>query len=196
MIVGVLALQGAVREHLELLRQCGTSAMPVKKPSDLALLDGLIIPGGESTTIGKLLVKYHFIEPIRELAERGIPIFGTCAGLILLAKRITEGSQPLLGLMDIEAKRNAFGRQRESFEADLSIPDLGEKPFRAVFIRAPWIESVGNGVQVMAEFNGKAIMARQNSLLVAAFHPELTDDVRIHRYFLDMVRENQSVRSL
>lgn len=191
MIVGVLALQGAVREHLELLRRCGTSVMPVKKPSDLAVLDGLIIPGGESTTIGKLLVKYDFVDPICQISKAGIPIFGTCAGLILLAKRITEGSQSLLELMDIEARRNAFGRQRESFEADLSIPDLGEKPFRAVFIRAPWIESVGNGVKVMAEFNGKAVMARQNSLLVAAFHPELTDDTRVHRYFLEMIKENQ-----
>lgn len=191
MIVGVLALQGAVREHLERVRRCGSGTLAVKKLSDLTSLDGLIIPGGESTTIGKLLVKYNFVDPIRQLSEAGIPIFGTCAGLILLAKRITEGSQPLLKLMDIEARRNAFGRQRESFEADLSIPDLGEKPFPGVFIRAPWIESVGDGVQVMAEFNGKAVMARQNSLLVAAFHPELTDDTRVHRYFLDMIKENQ-----
>lgn len=195
MIVGVLALQGAVREHLERVRRCGSGTLAVKKPSDLSCLDGLIIPGGESTTIGKLLIKYDFIEPIRQLSEAGIPIFGTCAGLILLAGKITEGSQPLLELMDIEARRNAFGRQRESFETDLSIPDLGEKPFPGVFIRAPWIESVGDGVRVMAEFNGKAVMARQNSLLVASFHPELTDDLRVHRYFLDMVRESLSLKS-
>ncbi|MFZ3063645.1 MAG: pyridoxal 5'-phosphate synthase glutaminase subunit PdxT [Actinomycetota bacterium] len=195
MIVGVLALQGAVREHLERVRRCGSGTLAVKKLSDLSCLDGLIIPGGESTTIGKLLIKYDFIEPIRQLSEAGIPIFGTCAGLILLAGKITEGSQPLLELMDIEARRNAFGRQRESFETDLSIPDLGEKPFPGVFIRAPWIESVGDGVRVMAEFNGKAVMARQNSLLVASFHPELTDDLRVHRYFLDMVRESLSLKS-
>ncbi len=195
MIVGVLALQGAVREHLERVRRCGSGTLAVKKLSDLSCLDGLIIPGGESTTIGKLLIKYDFIEPIRQLSQAGIPIFGTCAGLILLAGKITEGSQPLLELMDIEARRNAFGRQRESFETDLSIPDLGEKPFLGVFIRAPWIESVGDGVRVMAEFNGKAVMARQNSLLVAAFHPELTDDLRVHRYFLDMVRESLSLKS-
>jgi len=195
MIVGVLALQGAVREHLERVRRCGSGTLAVKKLSDLSCLDGLIIPGGESTTIGKLLIKYDFIEPIRQLSQAGIPIFGTCAGLILLAGKITEGSQPLLELMDIEARRNAFGRQRESFETDLSIPDLGEKPFPGVFIRAPWIESVGDGVRVMAEFNGKAVMARQNSLLVAAFHPELTDDLRVHRYFLDMVRESLSLKS-
>lgn len=195
MIVGVLALQGAVREHLERVRRCGSGTLAVKKLSDLSCLDGLIIPGGESTTIGKLLIKCDFIEPIRQLSEAGIPIFGTCAGLILLAGKITEGSQPLLELMDIEARRNAFGRQRESFETDLSIPDLGEKPFPGVFIRAPWIESVGDGVRVMAEFNGKAVMARQNSLLVASFHPELTDDLRVHRYFLDMVRESLSLKS-
>lgn len=185
-VIGVLALQGAVREHLQMIEQRGSKGCSIKKAEELAEIDGLIIPGGESTTIGKLIVKYGFTLPIWRLYQKKVPIYGTCAGLILLAKKITEGHQTLLKLMDIEARRNAFGRQRESFEADLNISEIGQKPFRGVFIRAPWIESVGSGVTVMAHFDGKIVMARQKNLLVTAFHPELTGDERIHRYFIEM----------
>lgn len=171
-----------------MLHACGAEAQVVKKPSQLESVDGLIIPGGESTTIDKLMVKYDFIKEVKALFKKGIPIYGTCAGLILLAKKITEGDQPLLELMDIEARRNAFGRQRESFEADLDIPEIGKEPFRGVFIRAPWIESAGKGVEVMTHFKDKAVMARESRLLVTAFHPELTGDIRIHQYFLNMVK--------
>lgn len=187
-VIGVLALQGAVREHLQMIKRCGSEGCSIKKTEELAGIDGLIIPGGESTAIGKLIVKYGFILPIRRLYQKKVPIYGTCAGLILLAKKITEGHQPLLKLMDIEAKRNAFGRQRESFEADLSIPEIGPEPFRGVFIRAPWIESVSRDVAVMAHFDGKIVMTRQGGLLVTAFHPELTGDKRIHHYFIEMVK--------
>lgn len=185
--VGVLALQGAVREHIYMIEKCGARGLAIKKPHELLQLDSLIIPGGESTTIGKLMVKYDFIDIIKELYEKGLPIYGTCAGLILLAKRITEGTQPLLSLMNIEAKRNAFGRQRESFEANLDIRELGEPPFKGVFIRAPWIESVWADVKVIAVLQGKVVMAREGRLLATAFHPELTDDIRIHRYFIEEV---------
>ncbi|MEW6189464.1 MAG: pyridoxal 5'-phosphate synthase glutaminase subunit PdxT [Actinomycetota bacterium] len=185
MNIGVLALQGAVREHVQMIERCKARGISIKRPHELSLIDALIIPGGESTTIGKLMEKYNFVETIRKFHADGLPVYGTCAGLILLAKKITEGTQPLLKLMDIEVKRNAFGRQRESFEANLDIPELGSRPFKGVFIRAPWIESVGSGVTVMAKFDGKIIMARQNGLLVSAFHPELTGDCRIHEYFIE-----------
>ncbi len=187
LVVGVLALQGAVREHIYMIEECGARGFAVKKPHELFQHDSLIIPGGESTTIGKLMVKYGFIEVIRELFGKGLPIYGTCAGLILLAKKITEGIQPLLGLMDIEARRNAFGRQRESFEAPLNISEIGESAFMGVFIRAPRIESVWGETKIMADFEGKIVMAREEKLLVTAFHPELTDDIRIHRYFIEKV---------
>lgn len=185
--VGVLALQGAVTEHLRMVEECGVAAAPIKRAEQLETVDGLIIPGGESTTIGKLLVGYGFVESIRRLAAAGLPILGTCAGLILLSSRTTEGDQPLLGLMDIEVRRNAFGRQRESFETGLIIPELGREPFVAVFIRAPWIESVGAGVNVLASIDDRAVLAEQGNLLVAAFHPELTGDRRLHRYFIKKI---------
>lgn len=208
--VGVLALQGAVREHIYMIKCCDANGIAIKKPEELSAVDALIIPGGESTTIGKLLVKYDFIEPIKRLFSQGIPIYGTCAGLILLASRITVSSEnetddksiaelvkpPLLELMDIEVRRNAFGRQRESFEAGLNITGIDNDPFRAVFIRAPWIESVGPGVEVMAEFNGKIVMAREEKLLVTAFHPELTNDPRIHAYFINTVTQNTEKRNI
>ncbi len=184
--VGVLALQGAVREHLKLLALAGAQGLAIKWPDDLPKLDALIIPGGESTTIGKLMVKYGFVDSIKRFHAEGKPIYGTCAGLILLAKTITEGDQPLISLMDIEARRNAFGRQRESFEADMLIEAIGETPFRGVFIRAPWIQKAADSVKVLAKFDNKMVMAQEGNLLVSAFHPELTDDPRIHRYFLDM----------
>lgn len=188
MNIGVLALQGAVREHVNMLERIGAKGVAVKKVKELDGIDGLIIPGGESTAIGKLMVKYHFIDAIKKLHADGVPIYGTCAGLILLAKKITEGDQPLLNLMDIEARRNAFGRQRESFEADLDIPVLGSQPFRAVFIRAPWVESAEKKVEILARFEDRIVLARQGKLLASAFHPELTDDPRIHRYFLDRIK--------
>jgi len=191
--IGVLALQGAVREHIRHIEALGAEGVIIKRPHELKNVAGLIIPGGESTAIGKLMVEYGFVDEIRSFSNAGKPVYGTCAGMILLAEKITEGDQPLLSLMGIEARRNAFGRQRESFETDLDIKDIGS--FKAVFIRAPWIESVGEGVTVMAELADfdkiKAIkvMARQGSLLASAFHPELTGDLRVHKYFLDMVKE-------
>ncbi len=187
-VIGVLALQGAVREHAVALVKAGAEPKELKRAVELADIDGLIIPGGESTTIGKLMVKYGFIEAVREFAQRGRPIYGSCAGLIIVAKKIAEDSPPWLSLMDIEARRNAFGRQQESFEAHLVIPALGT-PFTGVFIRAPVIETAGAGVTVMAEYEGKKIMARENNILVTAFHPELTEDTRVHEYFITMVRE-------
>ncbi len=186
-IIGVLDLQGAVREHIHILNEIGIKAVKIKAPSQLSLIDGLIIPGGESTTIGKLLVKYSFIEPIKKFSEQKKPIYGTCAGLIIIAKKITEGDQPLLNLMNIEARRNAFGRQRESFEANLSIQNITPPLFRGVFIRAPWIESANKNVKILSYFQDVAVMAREGHLLVSAFHPELTHDGRIHQYFIKMV---------
>lgn len=195
--IGVLALQGAVREHLLMLEACGARGIAVKYPAELQLCRGLIIPGGESTTIGKLMSACGFISEIRSLSQQGIPLYGTCAGLIVMARRIAEGDQPLLGLMDITARRNAFGRQVESFEADLEVGDIAEsfRPFRAVFIRAPWIDEVGPEVAVLGEFGGRVVAARQDGMLVTAFHPELTGDDRVHRYFLAMVEEASRSRS-
>ncbi len=189
MKIGILALQGAFREHRLMVERCGVEAVEVRKAEQLADIDGLIIPGGESTTIGKLLGDWNLMEPIRARAAAGMAVFGTCAGLILLAKDIAGSHQPRLGLMDITAARNAFGRQRESFEADLAVAEFGAEPVKAVFIRAPLIESTGPGVQVLASVHGKAVIARQGKVLVAAFHPELTNDDRIHRYFINMIQE-------
>jgi 5'-phosphate synthase pdxT subunit len=183
--IGVLALQGAFIEHIHMLERLGAKAREVRLPSDLDGLDGLIIPGGESTTIGKLLVHYELLEPLRHLVDSGFPIYGTCAGTILLAKDIGGLDQPLLATMDLVVKRNAFGRQLQSFETDLRIAGLGDEPFRAVFIRAPAISSAGAGVDVLASLdNGTIVAARQGSLLVSCFHPELTNDDRFHRSFL------------
>lgn len=195
--IGVLALQGAVREHLTLLRACGgIQTVPVKKVHELTDLDGLVIPGGESTTIGQLMAEFGFFPAIREFAAKGKPVYGTCAGMILLAKDIAGSAQPRLGFIDMVARRNGFGRQKESFETDLDIPALGEKPIRAVFIRAPYIESVKPGVEVLATYDGKIVAARQGQFLASAFHPELTDDTRFHQYFVDMVRASQTTRGL
>ncbi|UWE03666.1 pyridoxal 5'-phosphate synthase glutaminase subunit PdxT [Laceyella sacchari] len=189
MKIGVLALQGAVREHIRLLELAGAKVVAVKRADELADLDGLVIPGGESTTIGKLMRQYGLREPIMRLHEQGKPIFGTCAGLIMIAKRVENLDEPHLDLMDIDVKRNAFGRQRESFEADLAIKGVADV-FPAVFIRAPYIEKVGEGVEVLSVIEDKIVAARQDRLLCAAFHPELTDDVRFHAYFVEMVRES------
>jgi pyridoxal 5'-phosphate synthase pdxT subunit len=188
MKIGVLAAQGAFIEHIAVLKKLGSDAIPVRLPEELDGLDGLIIPGGESTTISKLMRDYKLTDIVKERAQNGMALYGTCAGLVLLAKEIPGSNVTPLGLMDYSVKRNAFGRQRESFETELAMPVLGEKPFHAVFIRAPAIGKIWDGIQVLATLeNGICVAARQNKMLVSAFHPELTDDTRFHRYFLDIV---------
>lgn len=189
MKIGVLALQGDFAEHRAMLARIGVESCEVRKPSDLESVDALIIPGGESTTIGKLLTRYELDKAIRARAEQGMPIYGTCAGLILLAKEIEGSSQPRLGLMDIAVVRNAFGRQIESFEADIPFKPTPERPVRGVFIRAPIVSKVGSGVEVLSEFDGNIVAVQQGNLLATAFHPELTDDERVHRYFLNLIVE-------
>jgi len=189
MKIGVLALQGAFREHRLMIEQCGVTAVEIRKKSELDDIAGLILPGGESTTIGKLMVDWGLMEKIQERAYQGMAIYGTCAGMILLAKNIIDSDQPRLGLMDITVRRNAFGRQTESFEADLNVTELGSEPLKAVFIRAPIIEEAGPNVNVLAKVNNKIVIASQGKLLVTAFHPELTGDDRIHRKFIAMAQE-------
>ena len=193
--IGVLALQGAVAEHIRSLKRAGAEAVAVKRVEQLEELHGLVIPGGESTTIGKLMRKYGFIEAIRRFAADGKPVFGTCAGLIVLAKRIEGGEEPHLGLMDMTVVRNAFGRQRESFETDLEVAGL-DRPLRAVFIRAPLIKEVGPGVEVLSVYNDEIVAARQNRLLACSFHPELTDDSALHAYFVAMAEEAAAEKSV
>ncbi|MBM7567471.1 pyridoxal 5'-phosphate synthase glutaminase subunit PdxT [Paenibacillus sacheonensis] len=188
MKIGVLALQGAVAEHIRSIEAAGGQGVAVKRIEELQGLDGLIIPGGESTTIGKLMRKYGFIDAIREFSRQGKPIFGTCAGLIVLADRIDGQEDAHLQLMDMKVARNAFGRQRESFETDLAIKGI-EEPVRAVFIRAPLIMEVSPNVDVLSTYNGEIVTARQGHLLASSYHPELTDDYRLHAYFLDMAKE-------
>lgn len=186
--IGVLALQGAFIEHIAVLHRLGAEAVPVRLPEELEGLDGLIIPGGESTTIGKLMKDYNLTADLQDLIEDGLPVLGTCAGMILLAKQIIGLNGYSVGAMDIEVRRNAFGRQMESFEADIPIPALGESPFHAVFIRAPWIESIGQGVEVLAQLpDGTPVAAREGNVIATAFHPELTDDDRFHAYFLNAI---------
>jgi 5'-phosphate synthase pdxT subunit len=188
MKIGVLASQGAFAEHILALQKLDTEAVPVRLPGELKGVDGLIIPGGESTTISRLLLAYDLMNEIASMARGGITVFGTCAGMILMAKHISGNGAPSLGLMNIRVKRNAFGRQVDSFETELAIPVLGKKPFPAVFIRAPVIEHCDDGVEVLARLaDDTVVAARQDKLLVTAFHPELTDDLRFHRYFLDIV---------
>ncbi len=187
--VGVLALQGDVVEHLRALRDAGARPVRVRRPHDLEALDGIVIPGGESTTIGCLLEVSGLLEPLRQLISQGTPAFGTCAGLILLSRDLAQTrSQPLLGGLDVTTRRNAFGRQVDSFEADLEVPGLDGGPVRAVFIRAPWIERVGDEVEVLAEVGGRPVLVAQGDILAAAFHPELTDDRRLHHAFVERVR--------
>ncbi len=185
--IGVLALQGAVREHLKMIERVGAHGVSIKNPHELSNIDGLIIPGGESTTISKLMRRYGMMEPLRKLGQNGLPIFGTCAGMIMLAKEFIGQAEESLSLMDITVRRNAFGRQRESFEAELEVEGLIGELFSAVFIRAPWIERAFEGAEVLAEFEGHIVMAKEKNLLASAFHPELTDDVRIHELFLKML---------
>ena len=188
MRIGVLASQGAFAEHISVLNRLKVEAVPVRLPRELKGLDGLIIPGGESTAIGKLMLDDNLTSAVRELAHSGLPIFGTCAGVIIMSGRVAHSSVEPLGIMDITVRRNAFGRQRESFETELVVPVLGEPPFPAVFIRAPAIEQVNGTAEVLARLPDDTIVAaRQGRLLATAFHPELTDDLRFHQYFLDIV---------
>lgn len=191
MKVGVLALQGAVAEHIRSITLAGAEGVPIKKVEQLDGIDGLIIPGGESTTIGKLMRKYDFMDAIRLFSAQGKPIFGTCAGLIVLAERIQGDEEAHLKLMDITVARNAFGRQRESFETDLPVKGI-EETVRAVFIRAPLILEVGAGVEVLSTYKDEIVTARQGHLLAASYHPELTDDYRLHQYFVEMVRSRST----
>lgn len=188
MKIGVLALQGAVAEHIRSIELAGGEGVAVKRTEQLEEIDGLIIPGGESTTIGKLMRKYGFIEAVRGYAAAGKPVFGTCAGLIVLAERLTGDEEPHLRLMDMTVARNAFGRQRESFETDLPVKGI-ESRLRAVFIRAPLITEVGPDVEVLSVYKDEIVTAKQGHLLAASYHPELTDDYRLHGLFIDMARE-------
>ncbi len=186
MRIGVLGLQGDFREHLNIVRSLGVAAHDVRTLAQLDAVDGLIIPGGESTTMAYLLEKTGMLSALRERGAGGFPIYGTCAGMILLARELTDSyPENRLALMDISVKRNAYGRQRDSFEADLHIKEIGD--FHAVFIRAPKIVRVGSGVEVLAEHEGAPVLVRQKNLLASSFHPELTGDPRVHRYFLKMV---------
>jgi 5'-phosphate synthase pdxT subunit len=193
MKVGVLALQGAVAEHIRMIELAGAEGIVVKKADQLAELDGLIIPGGESTTIGKLMRTYGFIDAIRAFHAEGKPVFGTCAGMILVANEIDGSDEPHLRIMDMTVVRNAFGRQRESFEANLPIAGF-DRSVHAVFIRAPLIREVGPGVQVLCTFKDDIVAARDGHVLAASFHPELTDDYGLHAYFLEMVKEQAGLR--
>lgn len=186
MKVGVLALQGAFAEHRRMLAACGAETIEVRRPEQLAGLAGLVIPGGESTAIGRLMGEYGFLDAIPAAVAEGMAVLGTCAGLIVLAREVQGVRGPILGLMDITVCRNAYGRQRESFETPLAIPALGSEPFPAIFIRAPYVERTGAGVRVLATAGDRVVLVRQGPLLGAAFHPELTGDERLHRYFLTM----------
>ncbi|HCA48652.1 MAG TPA: pyridoxal 5'-phosphate synthase glutaminase subunit PdxT [Armatimonadetes bacterium] len=190
-IVGVLAVQGDFKEHIEALNELeGVEARPVKTREQIEACDALVIPGGESTTIGTLMERFELDKPVREMVEVGKPIWGTCAGMIVLAKDIVGSEQWRLGLMDITVERNAFGRQVDSFEVDLPVEGIDD-PVRAVFIRAPYVREVCKacGVEVLAEFDGKIVLCRQGKLLASAFHPEMTDDRRVQQYFVGMIEE-------
>jgi len=186
--VGVLALQGDVREHVGALREVGAEPVEVRLPRDLVGLDALILPGGESTTMRKLIDEYGLREPIVALAHGGAAMYGTCAGMILLAQRIADGDEPVLGLLDITVQRNAYGRQLDSFEADLEVPAIGDEPLHAVFIRAPVVSDLGPEVEVLArDPSGRPIAVRQGRVMATAFHPELTPDRRLHRLLLELI---------
>ncbi|MEU3370176.1 pyridoxal 5'-phosphate synthase glutaminase subunit PdxT [Streptomyces sp. NPDC006711] len=187
-VIGVLALQGDVREHLIALAAADAVARPVRRPEELAEVDGLVIPGGESTTISKLAALFGMLEPLRERVRAGLPVYGTCAGLIMLADKILDprSGQETFGGIEMIVRRNAFGRQNESFEATVEVAGVG--PVEGVFIRAPWVESVGAGAEVLAEHGGHIVAVRQGNALATSFHPELTGDHRMHALFVDMVR--------
>lgn len=188
MKVGILALQGAFIEHANTLINLGVEPILVRNSEDLKNIDGLILPGGESTAIGKLLIDLHLLSPIKNLIEQGLPVFGTCAGMILLAKNLSNDSRKHLGTMDIIVKRNAYGRQNDSFSTRESFKNIDSK-VEMVFIRAPYIESVGPNVEVLAKVDSNIIAARETNMLVTSFHPELTSDLNVHKYFLDIIKE-------
>ncbi|MFE9663360.1 MULTISPECIES: pyridoxal 5'-phosphate synthase glutaminase subunit PdxT [unclassified Streptomyces] len=189
-LIGVLALQGDVREHLAALAAAGAAARPVRRPEELAEVDALVVPGGESTTISKLAVLFGLMEPLRARVRAGMPVYGTCAGLIMLADRILDprSGQETIGGIDMVVRRNAFGRQNESFEAAVEVTGVSGSPVEGVFIRAPWVESVGPGVEVLATHAGHVVAVRQGRALATSFHPELTGDHRVHALFVAMVR--------
>ena len=186
--IGILALQGDYEKHSIMVERLGTPTLYVRGPSDLDRIDAIVLPGGESTTIGKLMNSYSILEPLRGRIRDGMAVFGTCAGLILLASQTADKHQFRLGLLDISVERNAYGRQVDSFEADIPIPVLGEMPVRGVFIRAPVVRGVGDGVKVLAEFEGNPVFLQKGNILAASFHPELTTDTRVHSFFLELVR--------
>jgi 5'-phosphate synthase pdxT subunit len=186
--VGVLGLQGAVREHVRSIEACGAEAVVIKRKEQLEEVDGLILPGGESTTIRRLIDKYDFMDSLKEFAQSGKPMFGTCAGLILLSNNIIGYDEPHISVMDVQVERNSFGRQRESFEADLDIAGVAED-FAAVFIRAPHIVEAGENVEILAKHNDRIVAAREGRFLGCSFHPELTDDHRLTAYFIKMIKE-------
>jgi 5'-phosphate synthase pdxT subunit len=189
--IGVLALHGAVIEHIQILRSIGVEAVPVRLPEDLVGISGLILPGGESTTMRKLVARWGLRRPILDLAASGAPILGTCAGLIIVAREIAGGDEPVFPLLDVTVERNAFGRQLESFETDLAVPILGERPVHAIFIRAPIIERVGPGVEVLARLPDQRVVAvRQRNVLAISFHPELAGDTRFHQLVATMAAEH------
>ncbi len=202
-VIGVLALQGDVREHLAALAACGARAVPVRRPAELAAVDGLVLPGGESTTMSRLLGVFDLLDPLRARIAAGLPVYGSCAGLVLLAREVRDGrpDQQQLGGLDVVVRRNAFGRQVDSFETDLPVAGVAGGPVRAVFIRAPWVEAAGPDVEVLASVPartasgtatgaaaGRAVAVRQGAVLATAFHPELTGDLRVHALFCDLVR--------
>ena len=194
-VIGVLALQGDVPEHLRALESAGARPTPVRRPEELDRVDGLVIPGGESTTLWRLSVAFDVLEPLRKLIDEGLPTFGSCAGMIMLADRLADGvaGQLTYGGIDMTVRRNAFGRQVDSFERDITLAgDVTEGPFRAVFIRAPWVEQTGPGVSILGteQGTGRIVAVRQGQLLATAFHPELTQDRRIHKLFADIVKDN------
>jgi 5'-phosphate synthase pdxT subunit len=200
--IGVLALQGDVREHLAALRAAGADAVAVRRPEELADLDGLVLPGGESTTIAKLADRFGLLEPLRKALGSGLPAYGSCAGMILLADRILDApaDQETLGGLDVTVRRNAFGRQVDSFETEVALDGIDGGPLHAVFIRAPWVEAAGEGVQVLGRVeggaaDGKIVAVRQGNLLATSFHPELTGDPRVHALFVDLVRQDLASRA-
>jgi 5'-phosphate synthase pdxT subunit len=191
--VGILALQGDIAEHAAAIERCGARPVVVKRSDELATVDGLIVPGGESTTVMRLLDRADLSEPIVARVRGGMPLWGTCMGMIVAAREVAGSDQPTLNVLDVTVRRNAFGRQNESVEVPLHIPVLGPEPFPGVFIRAPWIERAGGGVEILAERDGHGVMVRQGNVLGTSFHPELTRDERVHAYFLSIIDTRDDV---
>jgi pyridoxal 5'-phosphate synthase pdxT subunit len=201
-LIGVLALQGDVREHLAALRAQGATAVPVRRPDELAALDGLVVPGGESTTMAKLADRFGLLEPLRAAIAGGLPAYGSCAGMIMLADRLLDAppDQVTIGGLDVTVRRNAFGRQVDSFETEIALEGLAGGPLHAVFIRAPWVEEAGEGVEVLGRVvggpaDGRIVAVRQGTLVATSFHPELTGDRRVHALFVDIVRRHLAERA-